>query len=364
VSVVLVSLFPLETTGGGELYTIETAQSIVASGVPVTIAAPVEVPQPRADLATRLRTKFICADAATDAAPEVITWADLLATLTLHDHVWVHQYLASDLVFDVIASTASDQQLLFTSLGFEPIRGLFADLYQPCGRQHIVEISEYAARRATSYARNATWMHAAIWRHECQPLDVANRRAHEYLALGRVLPHKGLETTIDAMSGRDVLHIVGPAPDDTYAAFLRARARGKQVHFHGVLPRPEVQRIITEASGLISASTHHLFDGRRIEQPELLGLVLCEALRDGTLPVASVVPDFGEVRGAVGLGDWTFKEGSATDLRRHVQRLGEMSDEERGERLHAARGALLERFAWDDFWPRVSERIEELRRCA
>ena len=363
-SVALVSLFPLETTGGGELYTIETAQSIVASGVPVIIAAPIEVPPPRADLPARLRTKFICADAASDAAPDVITWADLLATLAHHDHVWLHQYLASDLVFDVLASTASDQQLLFTSLGFEPLRGLFADVYQPCGRQHIVEISEYAARRAAPYARNATWMHAAIWRRECRPIDNARRRSREYLALGRVLPHKGLETTVEAIDAEDVLHIVGPSPDETYAAFLRERARGKQVHFHGCLPRPEVQQLITEASGLVSASTHQLFDGRRIEQPELLGLVLCEALRDGTLPVASNVPAFVEVMGAVGLADWTFSEGDARALRHHMHRLGEMNDDERCERLNDARAALLAGFAWDDYWPRVSARIQELQRCA
>jgi glycosyltransferase involved in cell wall biosynthesis len=364
VSVALVSLFPLETTGGGELYTVETAQSIVASGVPVTIAAPIEVPPARADLSVRLATKFICADAASDAAPVVLTWGDLLAALTHHDHVWIHQYLASDLVFDAIASTASDQQLLFTSLGFEPIRGLFADVYQPCARQHVVEISEYAARRAAGYARNATWMHAAIWRQECRPLETANRRAREYVALGRVLPHKGLETTIDALRPEDALHIVGPSPDETYAAFLRTRAAGKQVRFHGCLPRPDVQRLMTEASGLISASTHQLFDGRRIEQPELLGLVLCEALRDGTLPVASDVPAFREVMGAVGLADWTFREGDAGALRQRMHRLGDMSDDERGERLKDARAALLARFAWDDYWPRVSERIEELQRCA
>src|SRR6185295_18828738 len=100
--------------------------------------------------------------------------------------------------------------------------------------------------------------------------------------------------------------------------------------------RPDVQRLITEASGLVSASTHQLFDGRRIEQPELLGLVLCEALRDGTLPVASDVPAFVEVMGAVGLAEWTFREGDAGTLRQHMHRLGEMSDEERHERLNAA----------------------------
>ena len=134
------------------------------------------------------------------------------------------------------------------------------------------------------------------------------------MALGRVLPHKGLETTIDALTNDEALHVVGPAPDDAYAAFLQQRARGKQVTFHGCLPRHDVQQMLRSTSGLVSASTHRLYDGRRIEQPELLGLVLCEALRDGTLPVASDVPAFVEVMTAIGLGDWTRYERFGAEL--------------------------------------------------
>jgi glycosyltransferase involved in cell wall biosynthesis len=363
-SVALISLYPLDATGGGELYTIETAQAILAGGESVTIAAPVDVLPPRADMADRLRTPFIFTDAASDAAPEVVTWRDVLASLPRHDHVWVHQYLASELVFDVIASTASDQSLLFTSLGFELIRPVFADVYQPCRGQHFVEISAYAASRASLYARNATWMHAAIWRREMRPLDVASPRRREYVALGRVLPHKGLETTIDALAADDVLHVVGPAPDEAYGAFLRERARGKHVTFHGRLPRADVRTLVAETNGLVAASTHHLFDGRRIEQPELLGLVLCEALRDGTLPVSSNVPAFAEVMGAVGLSDWTFPEGDSEALRADMRRLARLDDDERRERLESARAALVNRFAWDDYWPRVTAVIEDMRSCA
>jgi glycosyltransferase involved in cell wall biosynthesis len=365
-SVALVSLYPLDATGGGELYTVETAQSIVASGELAIIAAPVDIPPARADLATRLQTKFVWTDPAGDALPATIAWSDLLVRLTDYDRIWVHQYLGADLVFDLIASTASDQELLFTSLGFEPLRDLFADIYQPCSRQYFVEISAYAARRATVYAPQARWVHAAIWRRELRPVDWARPPARrEYLALGRVLPHKGLETTIDAVTADDVLHIVGPTPDEEYSAFLRHRARGKPVRFHGCLARPDVQQLLEETTGLISASTHQLFDGRRIEQPELLGLVLCEALRDGTLPVASDVPAFREVMGAVGLQDWTFHEGDAAGLRSCMGRLSAMAPDDRQTRIQAARAALAARFAWDDYWPRVRAQIEdEVRLCA
>ena len=363
-SVVLVSLLPLEATGGGELYTIETAQSIAAAGERVFLAAPVQVPPLQGDLATRLRTQFIWLDPATDDAPQVIAWSDLLMRAADHDHVWVHQYLASDLIFDVIASTASDQQVLFTSLGFEPLRSLFTDVYQRCRGHRFVEISAYAAQRAASYAPDATWMHAAVWRSELSPLDFSRQRTREYLALGRVLPHKGLETIVDALVADDVLHLVGPAPDDEYLTFLRARAGHKNVHFHGRLPRADVQQLLTRATGLVSASTHRLYDGRHIEQPELLGLVLCEALRDGTLPVSSDVPAFREVMSAVGLSHWTFHEGDAASLRDRMGRLSNLPADERREQLVAARSTLVARLAWDDYWPRVRTHLEETRLCA
>jgi hypothetical protein len=41
-----------------------------------------------------------------------------------------------------------------------------------------------------------------------------------------------------------------------------------------------------------------------------------------------------------------------------------MDDDERRGRLEAARAALVDRFAWDDYWPRVTSALEDLRRCA
>lgn len=363
-SAAIVSLFPLDTTGGGELYTVETAQAICATGTQCLIAAPVDVPAPRANLATRLRTPFIWADAATDAEPEVLEWSDVLARLADHDHVWAHQYLATDLVFDLIAAIASDQELLFTSLGFEPVRRLFTDIYQPCPRQHFVEISAYAARRASTYAPAATWVRAGIWSKDLTPAAAAAPGTREYVALGRVLPHKGLETTIGALAPDDTLHIVGPQPDEEYLGFLRERASQKNVVFHGCLPRADVQQMVTRTRGLVSASTHVLFDGRRVEQPELLGLVLCEALRDGTLPIASDVPAFVEVMTTLGLADWTFSEGDPTSLRGRLDRLNRLDDGERREHLTRARAALRREFSWDDYWPRVIDRIGERAACA
>lgn len=362
-SVALLSLLPLDTMGGGELYTVETAQAIAGAGTPTWIAAPVDPPPVRADLGARLRARWLWTDTAADTEPDVIEWTDVLARLAEHDDVWVHQYLTGDVIFDVIASVASDQRLLFTSLGFEPLRPVFADLYQPAPRRHFVEISAYAAARAAAYAADAVWAHAAIWRRDMAPAAVAPGPA-AYMALGRVLPHKGLETTIDALAPDDALHVVGPAPDDAYAAFLRGRAAGKRVQFHGCLPRLEVQRMLASTRGLVSASTHRLFDGRRIEQPELLGLVLCEALRDGTLPITSDVPAFVEVMTAVGLGEWTFPEGDAAALRCRLDRLAGLDCAQRTEWLSTARTALARRFAWDDYWPRVQQRLDEHARCA
>jgi hypothetical protein len=67
---------------------------------------------------------------------------------------------------------------------------------------------------------------------------------------------------------------------------------------------------------------------------------------------------------AIGLGDWTFAEGDAAALRRRLDRLSDLGDDERRHQLTAAREALVRRFAWDDYWPRVLQRLDEDRRCA
>jgi glycosyltransferase involved in cell wall biosynthesis len=363
-SVALVSLLPLDTTGGGELFTIESAQAIRAAGTKTMIAAPVELPPPRADLGARLKTRFLWTDVEATHTPELLEWADVLARLADHDYVWLHQYLASDLTFDALSSVASDQRLLFTSLGYEPIRGLFGDLYHPCRGHGFVEISAYAARRARSYARSATWVRAGIWRHDMRDVEGGVPSEREYVALGRVLPHKGLETTIDALEADERLHVVGPSPDPDYAAFLRSRSRGRQVTFHGCLARTDIRGMLRQATALVGASTHRLFDGRRIEQPELLGLVLCEAVRDGTLPVASDVPAFLEVMTALGLDHWTFAEGEPPALRRRLDGLASLDGDRRASVLAAARDRLTREFSWDDYWPRVLSRLEETSACA
>lgn len=363
-SVALVSLFPLDATGGGELFTVETAQAIRAAGQRTFIAAPVLVPPPRAPLAARLGSAFVWAEVGADVAPCVIEWSEVLARLADHDVVCAHQYLAADLIFDLIATIASDQQLLFTSLGFEPVRGLFEDLYQTCPGHHFVEISTYAAQRATRYAPRAMAVRAGIWRDDISRDARTHTRAHAFIALGRVLPHKGLETTIDALPPESTLDVVGPTPDEAYLAFLRTRAQGKPVQFHGCLPRADVGRLLRQSTALVSSSTHRLYDGRRIEQPELLGLVLCEALRDGTLPVASDVPASVEVMTLLGRREWTYLEGEPSSLRAQLERLGALDGRHRAQQLADGRRALLREFCWDDYWHRVTERIQEYAQCA
>ena len=62
------------------------------------------MPPVRADPTARLGSRFVWTDVATTAAPDLLAWADVLDRLAAYDHVWVHQYLAADLVFDVIAA--------------------------------------------------------------------------------------------------------------------------------------------------------------------------------------------------------------------------------------------------------------------
>ncbi len=67
----------------------------------------------------------------------------------------------------------------------------------------------------------------------------------------------------------------------------------------------------------------------------------------------------------LGLGEWTFGERDPVALRDRMNRLNTLDEATSGTISSArARQALRREFAWDDYWPRVIERIGERAACA
>ena len=131
VRTVLISLYSLSDIGGGERYTLNTIRSIQAGGDECTAYA-VVIPCSYQPYHLRLATKFVRVVAKEPHEfHEVVTLKDLVIEIARYDAVVIHQYLSSDIIFELVANCASDQVVLFTNLGHEPLSQDFETCFQP-----------------------------------------------------------------------------------------------------------------------------------------------------------------------------------------------------------------------------------------
>ncbi|GIW96692.1 MAG: hypothetical protein KatS3mg111_0025 [Pirellulaceae bacterium] len=122
---------------------------------------------------------------------------------------------------------------------------------------------------------------------------------------------------------------------------------------HGFQPEETRQNLVAAADVLIASSCHRLYNDKRIEQAELFGLVLLEAVASGTLVVASDIPSFREVMTTLELSDFLYEERNAQQLRQLLEWMERMPSGERSERLTNAQQRLREHYLWDDYWSRI-----------
>ena len=355
--IAIVSLFPLGSLGGGEFFTLNTLKSVAVSGALCRLYA-VKEPVSRQQAASlRLQTDFIRAfDSENRDRPAPLKFAELLAECTEFDTIWVHQHLSNDLIFDFISSTASDQTLLFTNLGHEPLRGFFSQIYQSSPNHWSVEISNYSESRAAGYSRQRAGISAAVWKKDCgQGFSPPRAFQRRVCVIGRVLPHKGVEVTIDGLPKDFELNIVGGMDlDSDYTAHLKKSAAGRKVNFLGAQNEADKRRVLESSDVLVASSCVTLFNGKQIEQAELLGMVLLEAVAADVLPVSSDLPPFREVMEKLGLEEFIYPQRDSAALEKILRRYESFTPERQAELRRRAHGRMLEHFLFDDYWQRVS----------
>ncbi|QIF02401.1 glycosyltransferase family 4 protein [Roseimicrobium sp. ORNL1] len=363
--VLLVSLHTLDCVGGGEAYTLNTALSISSHGDHVWLASPVDNPTLReAAQASRMDLPWIVVHVDGAACPivEELPFSRVLELAGQSDVVWIHQYLGSPLLFDFVCCMAPDQPLLMTSLGFEAARHLFEQMYQPAPNHWLVEISPYALERHRVPGRvHQAAPGAGIWRNMLRPhlpaADAVKDRPPQICAVGRVMPHKAFEITIEALPEDAHLHLIGPARDDMYCDFLRRVPTLGKVVFTGEITETEKLAMMDACQMLVASSSYELFDGRRIDQPELLGLVLLEAVARGVLPVASDIPPFRRIMEDLGLADFLYPERDVTRLKECIESIAASPAPIIQQRVSMAQILLQQGYLWDDYWERVREMI-------
>jgi len=107
--ILFVSLHPLQEVGGGERYSLDTIRSIAICGDHCSAYAVATHVPPRQQYLDRLNTTLVkVIPGSSPHFGEPISFRDLLVEVAEYDAVVVHQYLSSDLVFDLVGGLASD----------------------------------------------------------------------------------------------------------------------------------------------------------------------------------------------------------------------------------------------------------------
>lgn len=170
------------------------------------------------------------------------------------------------------------------------------------------------------------------------------QRQERVVYAGRITAHKGVDVLIEAVPPGAELILCGQVLDDEYAGYLRRLARGKPVEFVSPLDDLRLSELYGTASAVVLPSVQRDFRGTQYPHPELLGLVLLEAMWHGTAVVASAVGGIPEIV-QDGHGGFLVPPGNANVLRDRLERLLE----DRGLRTRmgaAGRQAAEEKFTW------------------
>lgn len=110
------------------------------------------------------------------------------------------------------------------------------------------------------------------------------------VSVGRILPHKGFETVIKALSNTEYQYvIIGRIYDDEYYRYLLKMAAELKTKLTIAVDFDDlkVKEYMAKSYLYIQPSTHSGYKGQFYQKPELLGLAALEALASGTITLVS-----------------------------------------------------------------------------
>jgi len=128
-------------------------------------------------------------------------------------------------------------------------------------------------------------------------------RPRRILFVGRITPHKGVDILLQAAPSEAEVVICGQTLDSEYSQHLRTLAAGRNVRFLNPTDDRSLASAYATSSVCVLPSLSHDYLGRQHAHPELLGLVLLEAMWHGTPVIGSRIGAIPEIvdDGNVGL---------------------------------------------------------------
>lgn len=165
------------------------------------------------------------------------------------------------------------------------------------------------------------------------------------LFVGRLLPHKGVNDLVEACEPGMQLELIGREGDARFLDDLRRLSAGKDVGFRRECSDQDLVAAYQRARCVVQPSVYRDLYGRETRVPELLGLVLLEAMACGAPCVCTAVASLPEVV-EDGVTGFVVPPNSPAALGAAIRRL--LNDPDLAARMGAAgRRRVLERFGWD-----------------
>ncbi len=174
--------------------------------------------------------------------------------------------------------------------------------------------------------------------------DGGAARGGTVVFVGRLLPHKGVETLIRALPDGLRLLVIGARGDERYATDLERLAHGKRVAFVHDADDARVIAAYRTALCVVLPSVYRTMYGATTRVPELLGQTLLEGMACGAPAICSDVASLPEVveHGRTG---FIVPPDDPAALGERLMWLREHPDEARRMGA-AARRRVVERFTW------------------
>jgi glycosyltransferase involved in cell wall biosynthesis len=220
-----------------------------------------------------------------------------------------------------------------------------------------LHISEYS-RRISGHTEKA-WAHVIyggvdLGKFHPAPRQPAVQRPAVYV--GRLLPHKGLNDLINAVTPQMPVELIGRPYDEPFLRDLRQMATGKRVAFRFDCNDDDIVAAYQQALCVVLPSVYRSMYGSESKVPELLGQTLLEGMACGSPAICTDVASMPEIV-EDGVTGFIVPPNDPSSLQAKLTWLADHP--ELAERMGAAgRKRALEHFTWD----KVVERCLDIYR--
>lgn len=173
------------------------------------------------------------------------------------------------------------------------------------------------------------------------------------LFVGRLLPHKGIDTLIQAATAEMKVEVIGRPAHPQYLEALKRLSDGKNVVFRHDCADDDIVDAYRRAVCVVLPSVYRTMYGNESPVPELLGQTLLEGMACGTAAICTDVASMPEIV-VDGVTGFIVPPNDPDALRARLQRLlAEPSTVESMGR--AARERVTQKFTWSSVVDRCLE---------